>query len=295
MVVGPDVEEQLQPFHEFECTGENDQYVQDIDKTEEARKNYEPTEVKTFAEWIEGEYGYKVVPYGEQPDIEGEHKYGYTIVDKNGDVVKTIDRTNVNAKWDWWTIGGRWNGYLKVKKSSIGLVRRDGFRQLTWYKAPGQDQADQCFKGDIDIERMRQEAADKAAKEYDLFTSLTAGLPPIETWDSVVKKHDKNYEAARTEYHAQPGVKAIRENVVKTIEWDLKDFIEKTRDQYIHMARNKALATFAMLKDGVWYERGEMGWFACVSDEKDDWDEQFNAMFDALPDNTMLTIVDCHI
>lgn len=30
----------LQPWHEFECTGDDDQYVQDIDKTEEYRKNW---------------------------------------------------------------------------------------------------------------------------------------------------------------------------------------------------------------------------------------------------------------
>ena len=32
MVIGGNVEEQLQPYHEFECTGINDQYVVDVDK-----------------------------------------------------------------------------------------------------------------------------------------------------------------------------------------------------------------------------------------------------------------------
>jgi len=40
-----------------------------------------------------------------------------------------------------------------------------------------------------------------------------------------------------------------------------------------------------------------MGWFGCVSGEKDrdGWDRDFNAMLDALPDDTWLTVVDCHI
>lgn len=35
MVIGPNIEQQLAPYHEFECTGTDDQYVQDIDETAE--------------------------------------------------------------------------------------------------------------------------------------------------------------------------------------------------------------------------------------------------------------------
>ena len=40
LVIGPNVPEQLAPYHEFECTGRNDQYVQDIDKTAEEHANF---------------------------------------------------------------------------------------------------------------------------------------------------------------------------------------------------------------------------------------------------------------
>jgi len=50
LVIGDDPERQLAPFHEFECTGTDDQYVQDIDITKEARKKYEEaTEVQLVA------------------------------------------------------------------------------------------------------------------------------------------------------------------------------------------------------------------------------------------------------
>ena len=54
---------------------------------------------------------------------------------------------------------------------------------------------------------------------------------------------------------------------------------------------------FAFVKEGQWYERGRMGWWACVSNEKDrdEWNRQFNKMMDELPANTLLTLVDCHI
>jgi hypothetical protein len=52
-----------------------------------------------------------------------------------------------------------------------------------------------------------------------------------------------------------------------------------------------------VVKDGQWYEKGKMGWFACVADEKDEdvWDREFAALLDGLPDDTLLTVVDCHI
>ena len=41
LVIGDNPEEQLAPFHEFECTGLDDQYVIDIDETQEYRERYE--------------------------------------------------------------------------------------------------------------------------------------------------------------------------------------------------------------------------------------------------------------
>ena len=45
LVVGEEPEEELAPFHEFECTGFNDEYVQDIDITEEVLEEYESSEI----------------------------------------------------------------------------------------------------------------------------------------------------------------------------------------------------------------------------------------------------------
>src|SRR5271157_3306639 len=209
LVIGNNVEEQLAPYHEFESTGDDNQYVKEIDQTEEARKQFAtdtttrykdpegnlhnpftpegnwdhkfwreltpeedalygkgyhqdyddtpehgglclytcnwhdgtessrtkafawPSEgwsevevlkstVETFAEFCEDYYGHKIVPFGEEPNFakdteSSNHKYGYTIVDEQGNVIKTIDRTNPERKWDWYSVGGRWNGFFKLK------------------------------------------------------------------------------------------------------------------------------------------------------------------------------------
>jgi hypothetical protein len=38
-----------------------------------------------------------------------------------------------------------------------------------------------------------------------------------------------------------------------------------------------------------------MGWWACVSDEKDNWSEEFAKLLDEIPDDTLLSVYDCHI
>jgi hypothetical protein len=52
---------------------------------------------------------------------------------------------------------------------------------------------------------------------------------------------------------------------------------------------------FAILTpDGKWHEKGKMGWFASVSDEKDNWDEIAKGILDKYADN-YAAVVDCHI
>jgi hypothetical protein len=77
---------------------------------------------------------------------------------------------------------------------------------------------------------------------------------------------------------------------------DLQDY-QGTKEEYIYNARNAAITPFAVLKDGKFYERGSMGWWGMVSDEKDkkEWSNQFATLISDLPDDTLLTIYDCHI
>ncbi len=55
--------------------------------------------------------------------------------------------------------------------------------------------------------------------------------------------------------------------------------------------------TFAVVHDGQWYERGEMGWWAVVSNEKspEAWEAQFEAIINSLEPDDEVTLVDCHI
>ena len=54
---------------------------------------------------------------------------------------------------------------------------------------------------------------------------------------------------------------------------------------------------FCLIIDGVWYERGKMGWWACVSDEKEkgDWNEEFMTLVKTLPEKSLVANYDFHI
>lgn len=112
--------------------------------------------------------------------------------------------------------------------------------------------------------------------------------------------HKGNIEAAREAYHAQDAKKAIAEAAKagdRDLVWLELDEFAVPHEVYVQRQADRATVLFGALKDGQWVERGEMGWFGCVSGEKDQdsWNRDFNAMLDALPDDTWLTVVDCHI
>lgn len=215
---------------------------------------------------------------------------------------------NPNAKWDWYLVGGRWSNFFKLKQGARG---KRGQRPLVMgggeSNEPGY--ADQCRKGDIDIEAMRREAFEASAKAYDLARSVVAGLPVHRSWEVVRSEHEGNIEAARKAYKAQPAIVAW--NKAEQAAWvdrknsywpfgifDGPDFLlTSTREQHLAKGVAGAISTHSVLKDGKWYERGTMGWWGFVHDEKDEetWLSMFAQLIDGLPDDTLLTVVDCHI
>lgn len=299
LVIGDNVEGQLQPYHEFECTGENDQYVIDVDKTAEARAEYEQhkddPDYPTFRAFLEGWYGAEHVVYpGLEPDRNGDHKYGYLRVDAGGEAIQYIDRTNPNRKWDWYSIGGRWSGFFLLRQFSdaapvLGCAGTFGRGY------PIDDRTtDQAKKEEIDFEMMAARARQEAQTNYDQWIAAGADVwradfeygikfrPEIDaTWQAFwengrtgpTKKEREAWRAARTP--------ADRES----------------RDDYVGRRTRRAGITRAVVKDGIWMERGRAGWFGMFDDVmlEDEWDRRYWELIESLPGDTMLTVVDCHI
>ena len=70
-----------------------------------------------------------------------------------------------------------------------------------------------------------------------------------------------------------------------------------TKEEHCEKVAKSAISTFAVLKDGVWYSKGETGWWGTVSGGKDqsDWNKEISEMIESLDGDTLISIYDCHI
>jgi hypothetical protein len=373
VVVGEDVDQQLAPYHEFECTGHNDEFIQEIDDTDEYRAKFaeskvravqdengtvfkyeddqfwkDATEVEALAiddylksrwadrdkpkpdfEWrtnndngankmqvfklpfghslievsestvrtlrevIADDTGREEVSDVEAINIEGDHQYGYTLLDENGEVVKTVRRTNPNAHWDWYVVGGRWTGFFKLKENEIGLVGRPGV--MGQPAEPGH--ADSCRKGAIDFNSMRNASAEEALKNHAVVLAAIGDATDFKTWVEIRQENEGNIDKAREIYHAQEAIKRLSAAKLHWLFNDALEFARKSKEQVEKEARQNTGVPYAVVKDGKWYAKGEMGWFGMSDDNMTDeqWAEQYAKMIDELPEDTLLTAVDCHI
>lgn len=280
LVIGENVENQLQPYHEYECTGIEDEYVKFVpaeETLEELQKDYEEKketyDYTSFENCMKDYYGY----------IEENGQWGRY--------------TNPNAKWDWWSVGGRWTGFFKLKEGASGEVGELG----VFSTPPKVGFADIVRKEDIDWDYMRNVAGDVAEKKWVLANESFKDKLPFESWETIRLKYENNLDVARYQYNNQPAVLAFKEMVKNNIDlfgWygNAEDFLVP-KDVYVARIKNSSITTYAIVKDGVWYQKGDMGWWGMSSNEmsQDEWNKKFWELIQSIPDDTKLTLVDCHI
>ena len=244
--------------------------------------------------------------YSKEDDVESDSLTFKELYEKYGDEwnggswefedgkVLEYSTYNPKSKWDWYQIGGRWTGYFKLKKDAIGALGSSG----AFGNEPDEGTADILRKKDIDIEGMREVSEREAAEAYDkikpIIDEFGDGFIP---WEESIKKFDDPDEA-RKFYHSQPLIKVLseRRNELRYF-IHIEDFLV-SREEYLQRARDNAISPYAFVTPkGEWIEKGKMGWFGISSDEKDqdEWDKVFSDYFDNLPDDVIVTLVDCHI
>jgi len=344
MVVGENIEEQLQPYHEFECTGINDEYIKDIDVTEEYRSEYE-SQTKTFyadkngvkyeyyddsfyreptpdeaqknetrstlkdglswtkQDWNDG-LGHRVkihcipkgfteikinrkdlesfktfceeynsiefVSQGKDPDLEGDHKYGYGILNESDEVIKVIRRTNPNAKWDYWRVGGRWRGALKLKTGKSGE-----YGDVAWEMAEKADTDMHCdltLKGHIDIEAMEAPMRERATITWDEWHSKIKYLKDDDEEKSLWIRDKMGFFVSKNE---------------------IDQLTSMPREEYIEC--QSLWTPYSIVWESKWYSEGKMGWFGISSKNESNWSGQFKEFWAQIPDDAVITMVDCHI
>jgi len=272
------------------------------EKRAECERDYAGGEPKdrTTPEWHQWAMARLRDEWGENNVLFDEEKgYGYK------------SHINPIAQWDWYSLGGRWHNFFPLK-DPLRFFPRNGNDEILGGGpgAMGQKadtgQADGARKKDIDFATARENARIKAEAEYDLVDRIVEKHGEVYTpWSDFVQRleaEEITIDQARADYRAQPLVAAFNaRDVMDKLGFmtSPSDFFIGTggREAYVQHCTNRALVPFSILLDGEWYEKGKMGWWGMVSDEKgqEEWNAKVAELYDTLADDAWLILMDCHI
>lgn len=194
---------------------------------------------------------------------------------KDGDIYTTY---NPNSKWDWYQIGGRFDGELMLTdEGRLNAV----------------DEIKRKYCTDIDIKNLREDFhymryVNSAPLKYvKWFTPLSNERKEElrRWWEINVEKDELKDEEKKDEYFF----------------WNPDWFRRRYKDADTYLKIQEMTNFFAVLTpDGEWHEPSKMGWFACTDGEPEDelqWDLNFyeNFIKPNLNSDLICTVVDCHI
>lgn len=289
LVLGEDVEGQLAPFDENKETPRYVKYTK-AELIEKTRKEIEDYKNGLYAKYIadpvkysEGmaednghlvyvrdEFPKKLEFTDEELYQEGLRWYEPEDIGAEGEVYSEY---NPQSKWDWYEVGGRWAGKLVIKPEFQHLYEKPNFSwgwdEDSKQKALKDYRTDSAQKGHIDWERMfDREMYEDALKIWEI---KVEGRTPVDSAER------------------------------KLVEWEYtKEYFTSYYKDIVDFATDRAsFRTYAVLNENGWFEAGQMGWFGCSNstpdserDYRDGWYDRFIA---PLSDDTLITIVDCHI
>lgn len=183
---------------------------------------------------------------------------------------------NPQSKWDWYTVGGRWDGFFKNMDGSL---------------------SNQLPVGEVDFDAMVNEAVKEAEDEWHKFTSVVGDNPLPPRWKDLLGKHKGDSDAARAEYGSYESVKALRAADMNPWFEDVVDIYGVEKKEFLRRAASRVAVPYAIVHDGEWFARGEMGWWGMSRDEisEDEWGTKVYELYKSLTKDTLLTLVDCHI
>ena len=172
---------------------------------------------------------------------------------------------NPRSKWDFYQIGGRWQGVFLLKDGAEGA---SGNRSLL-DKSTEPLGIDVAYLKDIDWEAMRKREVDGNMEDY--YKAVEYVLNELEA--------GKTYDSCVAMLHFRYGID------------------DETLEE--HVAKHRAFTTHAVVDEHGWHEWSKMGWWAITYDEKEShetWRQKFAERFLSNPtEKTVVAVVDCHI
>ncbi len=208
---------------------------------------------------------------------------------------------NKDAKWDWWTIGGRWTGFYPLKPGRVAALGEPG----AFDNKAEDGRGDIVRVSDLDLDKIATETRERAEKFFRAWTEWCAA--PDNRFDSPRSRALTIGMCRVVEGPAETGPGEI------AIPWALHipptdpraGWTDVCRvlgaDAFLaeHIDHFNPIVTYAALDDSGWHAPGKMGWFGCSSDTPDvkgDFVKAFVRRFvKTASADDLLVVVDCHI
>ena len=214
-------------------------------------------------------------------------------------VWKEYSTYNPDSKWDWYQLGGRYSGvFIKLKDGASGTM---GDRSLMTMSRHGVDQA---YKKDIDFDAIKSSARSEALETYRKCANKCGGnIPLLElSWATIMDSSEYaalNIEQKRELYHSQDAVKIWKDKVNDGMPfgYSIEDF-QCTEEEYATRAELNSFIPYAVIYDGEWISRGDMGWWGITINERyaeGDWQKKVWELIDSVDDDTLFSFYDLHI
>ncbi len=276
--------------------GKYDRNLKEIDDLYKVPKNgdrYSQKELCLTEEYFEKE----IAPSIYYKDIThfSEEWFGYKTIRLEDGKLDFGNYSNKNAKWDWWTVGGRWKNKWKSIDSS-----------------KNSEGVDIIIKKNIDIKKMSTELDERIKEEWALWEDLKSKgkiYSFAEIRDRILKENNMNIDTdysikrkfideAREEYNNQEQIKEIKDLNKKLSLYtnDVKDyFANDVFEDFVLEHRYNIFGTYSILDKDGWKEKGKMIAFGTSLNEKESWRKEWFDFFEKLDDESILINIDCHI
>ena len=340
------LETALQPWHEYECTGIDDQYVQQVDNTQDLIDAYTHLRVAYIDKEREGTKQY-VYPYSFAKDklkrrqLTEQEVKDRELQQKNFEQFQKYQIANreVSIKNE----GGITYAYYIPEEYPQVMVAQCHLESLSHFiesnynieliindlsEAP-EDEAYAYINPDIDtgpypIDMSVEDIKKLLNGNVQLFIKTN----PNSKWDwwqiggrfrftnkqnknvSMCKIKDLQIKDKHTYAIAEKmwdiimedkfdGSPEERQSFLMQYGWGIsKENLERKGSKEAYAEYASRFRTYAFVKDGQWYEPGEMGWFACsnaTAETQEAYDKMFDEMIMNANPEDYFVCVDCHI
>lgn len=338
-----DLERKLIPYYEYGCSVEFDRKVKPYlvfeDVESEYREKYETEKVDR----VQMEDGEIVTPWDDRFKVGGSIGWGSNSHRVPGNLkrievpVKELYKTfelfiedyagyrldpeikkygsyrNPNAKWDWYSVGGRWTGLLHLKPGKQGENGRPG---LMTEANTDSKRCDVALAGDVDWFAVEEKYINNRLNEYhDRQNFINAASDLKDIPDSIYQKAIDLFVGDKSPRGDQ--ARSIFKTLERCLQWEYAEYLAKKEDPKTYwfddweeierflMTEEEFSATITSVAqtyafidlEGNWNQRGQMGWFGCSDESKgtQDYDSAWWEFVKSIPSDQYVFIVDCHI